>query len=105
MLEFTDENFDAEVLRAPVPVLVDFGADYCPPCKALEPTISELAAEYSGKARVGQYDFASSPMRAAGLGVTSLPTILVFNGGKVVQKFVGVTGKKDLAAAIDSALG
>ncbi|MCB9855140.1 MAG: thioredoxin [Phycisphaerales bacterium] len=104
-LEFTDDNFDSEVLQSDKPVLVDFWAEWCMPCRALGPTIDEIATEYADKAKVGKLNTENSMSTGAKYGVQAIPTILVFKGGKVVQKFVGVTGKKDLAAAIDSALG
>lgn len=104
-LEFTDDNFDSEVLKSDKPVLVDFWAEWCMPCRALGPTIDEIATEYADKAKVGKLNTENSMSTGAKYGVQAIPTILVFKGGQVVQKFVGVTGKKDLAAAIDSALG
>lgn len=104
-LEFTDDNFEAEVLQADKPVLVDFWAEWCMPCRALGPTIDEIATEYVDKAKVGKLNTENSPSIGARYGVQAIPTILVFKGGQVVQKFVGVTGKKDLAAAIDGAMG
>lgn len=104
-LEFTDDNFETEVLNSDKPVLVDFWAEWCMPCRALGPTIDEIASEYAEKAKVGKMNTENSQSTPARYGVQAIPTILVFKGGEVVQKFVGVTGKKDLAAAIDGALG
>ncbi|HPF39830.1 MAG TPA: thioredoxin [Phycisphaerae bacterium] len=104
-LEFTDDNFDSEVLQSDKPVLVDFWAEWCMPCRALGPTIDEIAAEYADKAKVGKLNTENSASTGARYGVQAIPTILIFKGGQVVQKFVGVTGKKDLAAAIDGAMG
>jgi len=104
-LEFTDANFDNEVLQSEQPVMVDFWAEWCMPCRALGPTIDEIASDYAGKAKVGKLDTESNQQVASRYNVQSIPTILVLKGGEVVNKFVGVTGKKDLAAALDGALG
>lgn len=104
-LEFTDDNFEAEVLQSDKPVLVDFWAEWCMPCRALGPTIDEIATDYAGKAKIGKLNTENSPSTGPRYNVQAIPTILLFKGGEVVQKFVGVTGKKDLAAAIDGALG
>lgn len=104
-LEFTDDNFETEVLKSDQPVLVDFWAEWCMPCRALGPTIDEIATEYADKAKVGKLNTEHSPTIGPRYNVQAIPTILLFKGGEVVQKFVGVTGKDDLAAAIDGALG
>lgn len=104
-LEFTDENFEAEVLQADGPVLVDFWADWCMPCKALGPTIDELATEYAGKAKVGKMDTENNRETPVKYNVQAIPTVLVFNKGTVAQKFVGLQNKKDFKAAIDGLLG
>jgi len=104
-LEFTDSNFEAEVLKADKPVLVDFWAEWCMPCRALGPTIDELASEYADRAKVGKVDTEANSQTATQYGVQAIPTILLFKGGEVVQKFVGLTPKKDLAAALDRLSG
>ncbi len=102
-LEFTDGNFEADVLKSDQPVLVDFWADWCMPCKALAPTIDELATEYAGKVKVGKLNMEGNGETPIKYGVQAIPTVLLFKGGDVAQKFVGLTSKKDLKAAIDSA--
>jgi len=104
-LEFTDDNFEAEVLKSDQPVLVDFWAEWCMPCRALGPTIDEIAGEYEGKAKVGKLNTENNQGTGVKYDVQAIPTVLLFKGGEVVKKFVGVTGKKDLAEAIDGALG
>ena len=100
-LEFTDDNFETEVLQADGPVLVDVWAEWCMPCKALVPVIDEIADEYAGKAKVGKVDTESSKNTTVKYGVGSIPTVLIFKGGEVSEKFVGLRGKKDFTAALD----
>ncbi len=103
---FDDGNFDTEVKQAgDTPVLVDFWAEWCMPCKALAPTIDELASEYDGKAKVGKLDIDSNREAAVEYQVSAIPTVLVFKGGEVVKRFVGMTSKDDLKAALDEAAG
>ncbi len=101
---FTDENFQREVLQAETPVLVDFWADWCPPCKALTPTIDELAMDYVGRVKVGKVDVDSNREVSEKFGVQSIPNIVLFKNGEVVRRFVGLTSKKELAAALEGAL-
>jgi len=103
--EFTDANFDTEVINADVPVLVDFWAEWCQPCKMLAPTIDEIAGDYAGKAKVGKVDTDNNREVAAKYGIRAIPTVILFKGGEPVKQFVGLTQKSDLAAAIDEAAG
>ncbi|MFQ5428859.1 MAG: thioredoxin [Phycisphaerae bacterium] len=103
-LEFTDESFESEVLQAGEPVLVDFWAEWCMPCKALGPTIDELATKYAGKVKVGKMDTEKNPETPVKYNIQAIPTILLFKGGQMVQKFVGLTQKKDFEAALDGVL-
>lgn len=106
VLEFTDQNFDAEVLRSSQPVLVDFWAEWCMPCRMLAPTINALATEFAGKVKVGKVDTDSNREVAVQFEITALPTILIFKDGQVVRKFVGgATPKRDFAAELQKALG
>jgi thioredoxin 1 len=102
-LEFTDSNFEADVLKSDQPVLVDFWAEWCMPCKALTPTIDELANEFAGKAKVGKLNTESNNQMPIKYGVQAIPTIIVFKGGQIVKKFVGLTSKRELAAALGGA--
>ncbi len=104
-LEFTDTNFESDVLNADKPVLVDFWAEWCMPCKALGPTIDEIATEYSGKVKVGKLNTEANTETPVKYGIQAIPTIMLFNGGDVAQKFVGLTSKKDLQAALNGLTG
>lgn len=100
----TDANFDAEVLKSNVPVLVDFWAAWCGPCKQLAPVIDELAKEYKGKVKIGKLDTEENTSTPAKFGITAIPTIIVFKNGQSVNKMVGVKSRKDLKAAVDAQL-
>ncbi len=102
---FTDDSFETEVVKSNQPVLVDFWADWCMPCRALGPTIDELATEYKGKAKVGKVDTDANQNTAVKFSIQSIPTIMLFNGGQMVKRWIGVTPKKDFKAAIDAILG
>jgi len=100
-LEFTDENFQAEVLDSPVPVLVDFWAPWCGPCRMIGPTIEELSAENAGTFRVGKVNVDDNNKIAMAYNVSSIPTIMIFNSGRLVQQFMGVQSKVKLQQALD----
>ncbi len=102
--EFTDANFENEVLNASEPVLVDFWAEWCMPCKALAPTIDELATEYAGKAKIGKLDTDKNQSLAAKFGISAIPTVILFKDGEIQEKFVGLRSKKDFMASIDALL-
>ncbi len=104
LLQFTDANFDAEVKNATVPVLVDFWAEWCGPCRMLAPTIEELANDYGNKVKIGKLDTDNNRDTAVKFGITAIPTVIIFKGGEVARKFVGLSSKKDLKAAIDELL-
>ena len=105
IMELTDSNFEKEVMNSNVPVLVDFWAEWCMPCKMLAPTIEELAEEYTGKIKVGKVDTDSNRDISMKLGISAIPTLILFKGGEVAKKFVGLQQKTDLKSAIDEALG
>ncbi len=103
--EFTDDNFQNEVLGSDVPVLVDFWAEWCQPCRILAPTIDELAGEFAGKVKVGKVDTDSNREISMKYGISAIPTVILFKGGEVAGKFIGLTKKQDLAAAMTEAAG
>ena len=104
VLEFNDTNFQSEVLDSGQPVLVDFWAPWCGPCKMLAPTIDELADEYNGRIRIGKMNTDESPQTATSHGISAIPTVMLFKGGEVVERFVGVTPKDKFASSLDSHL-
>lgn len=104
VVEFTDANFESEVKSSDVPVLVDFWAEWCMPCKRLAPTIDELASDYAGRAKIGKMDTDSNRQTAVSMGISAIPTVILFKNGEVQKKFVGLTSKADFVSAIDSLL-
>lgn len=99
--DFTDANFDAEVMQSNVPVLVDFWAEWCMPCKMLTPTIEAVADEFAGRLKVGKVDTDSNRNTALKFNINAIPTVILFRNGEIKKKFVGVTSKDDLARAIN----
>ncbi len=98
--EFNESNFDAEVLQSDTPVLVDFWAVWCGPCKMVAPTIDQLATEYSGKAKVGKLNVDQARSIAMKYGVMSIPTVLLFKNGEVAETIVGAQPKAQYEAAL-----
>jgi len=97
----TTDNFDAEVLKSPTPVLVDFWAEWCGPCKAIAPILDELATEYGPKVKIGKVNIDEQQPLAVQYGIQSIPTLLLFSKGQVADQVVGLRGKKDLQNRID----
>ncbi|MBI4873910.1 MAG: thioredoxin [Acidobacteria bacterium] len=103
-LTFTDASFDQDVLNSDIPVLVDFWAEWCGPCKMIGPTIDTIAAEYAGKVKVGKVNVDDNGGTAARFQIRGIPTLLVFKGGQVVDQIVGAVGKTQIQKAIDAHL-
>lgn len=102
IVTLTQENFEAEVLKSAKPVLVDFWAEWCGPCKMIAPLLDELASEYDGKVKFGKINTDDQQQLASKYGVSSIPTLLFFKNGQVVNQMVGARGKRDFKAALDS---
>ena len=100
LLTLTTENFQDEVIASSRPVLVDFWAAWCGPCKVIAPTVAELAVEFEGKAKIGKVDVDAQTELAQKYSITAIPALLIFKDGKVVQRFVGVREKSELKTAL-----
>lgn len=98
---FTDQNFEGEVLKSEVPVVVDFWAEWCMPCRVVSPIIEELAGEYEGKVKVGKLNVDQNPHMAQHYGVMSIPSVLFFKNGQVVKTMIGAQNKDNYKKAID----
>jgi thioredoxin 1 len=104
VLSFGDTNFEADVLKSDIPVLVDFWASWCAPCKAIAPLVDTLAEEYEGKIKVGKVNVDENPATPSKYGVRGIPTIILFKDGKVMDQVVGAVPKAQLEALIKKAL-
>jgi thioredoxin 1 len=105
IVEVTDSNFDQDVLKSETPVLVDFWATWCGPCRAIAPIVEELAKDYQGRVKVGKMDVDSNSATPMRYGVRGIPTLLVFKGGQVKEQIVGYVPKETIQKALDKHLG
>jgi thioredoxin 1 len=104
LVEFTDANFEAEVLKSPIPVLVDFTATWCGPCQMLKPIVEELAKDFAGRVKMGKLDIDSSRGVPVKYGIMAVPTILLLKGGKEVKKITGLKPKAELRKVLEALL-
>ena len=103
VVEVTDDNFETEVLGSPTPVVVDFWAEWCPPCRALAPTIEKLAKDYSGRVKVGKFEITESNRAAAArYSINNIPTLLFFKDGQLAQRIVGAKPERELKTVLDA---
>lgn len=103
LVEFTDANFEQEVLKSKLPVLVDFWAEWCMPCRMLAPTIEKVAKDYVGKVKVGKVDTDANRDISIKYGISAIPTVILFKNGEIAKKFVGLRQEKEFKEAIDKA--
>ena len=104
IVTLTQENFENEALKSSQPVLVDFWAEWCGPCKMIAPVLDELAGEYQGKAKIGKVNIEEHQALAAQFGVRAIPTLLIIKNGQVAEQMVGAKSKRDLKASLDKAI-
>ncbi len=102
VVEFNDQNFETEVINSQTPVLVDFWAEWCMPCRMLAPTIEKLAKDYAGKVKVGKLDTDANRDVSMKYGISAIPTVILFKDGQVAQKFVGLKKENEFKAALDA---
>lgn len=100
----TDDNFETEVMKSDIPVLIDFWAVWCGPCKIIAPIVDELANEYEGKIKVGKLDVDENQNTSVKFGVRSIPTLLLFKDGKVQDTIIGAVGKNQIVQKLDAVL-
>ncbi|MBP9191878.1 MAG: thioredoxin [Ignavibacteria bacterium] len=100
LIEFTDANFEQEVIKSDIPVLVDFWAVWCGPCKQIAPIVEELAGDLEGKAKIGKLDVDNNQEVSVKYGIRSIPTLLIFKEGKIVDQIVGFVPKAQIAAKL-----
>ena len=105
IVTLTQENFSREVIESSGPILVDFWAEWCGPCKMLAPLLDELAAEYDGRVRIGKVNIDEHTALASQYNIQSIPTLLLFNQGQVAEQIVGLRSKKDLKSRLDRVAG
>lgn len=103
-IEITDANFEQEVLQSDLPVLIDFWAVWCGPCRVIAPVVEEIASEYEGKVKVGKLDVDNNPNTAIKFGIRSIPTLLIFNEGQVSDQLIGAVPKGHIVDRLQKVL-
>ncbi len=103
-LQITDSTFQTEVMNSQTPVLIDFWAEWCGPCRMIAPIVEELAKEYDGKLKVGKVDVDANPQISMDFGIRSIPTLMIFKGGKVVDQIIGAVPKRTLVDRVSAQL-
>ena len=103
--QFTDGNFESEVVKAGTPVLVDFWAEWCGPCRLMGPILDEIAPAYAGKLKIGKMNVDENQNTPSSFGIMNIPTMILFKGGKEIDRIVGALSKNDLQKKLDKALG
>ncbi|RMH11957.1 MAG: thioredoxin [Planctomycetota bacterium] len=104
VLELTDANFESEVMQSDKPVMVDFWAEWCQPCRRLAPAVEEVAEQFAGRAKVGKVDIESNREITQNFDIQAIPTIIVFKSGKIVDRFTGLRGSAELSESLERAL-
>jgi len=104
ILEFSDQNFEQEVLKSDKPVLVDFWAEWCAPCRMIAPAVETIASEYAGRAKVGKLNVDENQSVTSRYNIRSIPNLLVFKNGEIMEQLVGTTSKDNLAKLLDKHL-
>ena len=104
IIELSDTNFDAEVIKSDVPVLVDFWAPWCGPCRAIAPAVEEISSSYEGKIKVGKLNVDENQQTTMKFGIRSIPTLIVFKGGKAVEQIIGAVPKGEIERVVGKTL-
>jgi thioredoxin 1 len=105
IIEVSDNNFEQEVLQSDIPVLVDFWAPWCGPCRAIAPVINELAGEYAGKLKIGKCNVDDNPKTPSRYGIRAIPTLIIFKNANVSEQITGAVAKSQIVTAVDKAIG